>query len=145
MKTCQFLLCSAILLLIVKWVRDKLPGKDLACGSDVKVDPNGCRSEDWAPIPASPHNGCEQLVGHSTFLMVQFPYLDQSYSFPKNRPRNTSPTRYQQALKKKRLHGQYIWEFLHQAILDQTELSTMGHLRAFNMIITPPISKKRMQ
>lgn len=72
MKTCQFLLCSAILLLIVKWVRDKLPGKDLACRSDVKVDPNGCRSEDWAPIPAPPRNGCVQLVGHSTFLMVSF-------------------------------------------------------------------------
>ena len=80
MKTCQFLLCSAILLLIVKWVRDKLPGKDLACRSDVDVDQNGRRSEDWAPIPALPLNGCEYLVGHPTFLM--FPYLELEIQFP---------------------------------------------------------------
>ena len=66
MKTCWFLLCSAILLLIVKWVRDKLPGKDLVCRSDADVDQNGCRSEAWAPIPALPLNGYEYFVGHRT-------------------------------------------------------------------------------
>ena len=146
MKTCQFLLCSAILLLIVKWVRDKLPGKDLACRSDVDVDQNERRSEDWAPIPALPLNGCEYLVGHPTFLMVSFLTWNQRYSFPKNRPRNTSPMRYQQVVKKKEAS----WS-IHLVIstLDNSRLGrvifTMGLLRAFNMIITLPISKKRMQ
>ena len=146
MKTCQFLLCSAILLLIVKWVRDKLPGKDLACRSDVDVDQNERRSEDWAPIPALPLNGCEYLVGHPTFLMVSFLTWNQRYSFPKNRPRNTSPMRYQQVVKKK----EPSWS-IHLGIstLDNSRLDrvifTMGLLRAFNMIITLPISKKRMQ